>query len=205
MIRLYGTKKFLKFALFVCSLVSRDFARPTMVVVMTGSPNAKAYPGPSAEVWARHAKEEIRQAKYTSKKHKELKSKVLSKVEKEEKRQKEKKAAEDAKFKARQQAIVEKQRQERDLRAKQRAEAIRKIESEHEAWKLSEEEREKRLVAQGRARTADMIDGVHGEDEIEHAIMVAQNAMLDESRAALAEQHRQDEFNEMTRQQQLKA
>ena len=172
---------------------------------MTGSPNAKAYPGPSAEVWARRAQEEMKQAKHTQKKNSELREQVLTKAQKEEKRRKEKKAAEDAKFKARQQAIVDKQRAERDNRQKARADALTKIQSEHEAWQQAEQEREKRLVAQGRARTADMVDGVHSEDEIEHMTMLAQKAMLDESKAALAEQRRQDEANEMARQQQLKA
>jgi len=165
------------------------------VVVMTGSPNAGAYPAPSAEVWARRAQQEASKSAERTKGFEELRQQVEDKKAKAAEEKRQKKRMEDAKFKARQKALRDSQTAERTQRADQRANALAKISREHDGWVHKERERERQKVAQGNARTADMADGLHQEDEIEAAILSRENDMKTAAWESLAEQRRMDEEN----------
>ena len=180
-------------------------SRVVMVVVMTGSPNASAYPEPSAKVFAARAQKELDTNQQRADKFKELQAEKKAKAKKQAEAKKAKKAAEDAKFKARQDDMRSKQQLDRDDRAATRAESLAKIAAEHDGWVHREEAREQQRVEQGRQRTKDMLDGVHYEDEIEAAAAAITKKMKDDSKKALAEQRAQDEANEAERQAKMKA
>jgi len=170
-----------------------------MVVVMTGSPNAGAYPAPSAEVWARRAQQEASKSTERTKGFEELRQQVTDKKAKLAAEKREKKRLEDARFKARQKAVQDAKAAERTQRSAQRAAALQKISQEHEGWVHKERELEKKKISQGQTRTADMADGLHQEDEIEAALLSNENEMKTAAWESLAEQRRLDEENEALR------
>jgi len=176
-----------------------------MVVVMTGSPVASAYPGPSAVVWANRAQKDIETNRQRTEEFKGLQQKQLEKAKKKADAKKAKRQEENAKFQARQQGMREKQNAERESRAARRAEMNSKISSSHDEWLARENERERQKFEGGRQHLLDIKDGVHREDEIEEEYRMRTNQMENKSKAALAEQRRVDEAFEAERLAKMKA
>lgn len=141
-----------------------------MVVVMTGSPQASAYPGPSAEVWAKRAAKEAEGSKLRTNAFEELRQQVLTKKQREDKEKKAKKAEAERKFREEQAARAAKAEAERAQRNKVRGQSLAQIESEKAKTAREERIREANRVAMAKMRIKDQADGVMAEDELEMVI-----------------------------------
>ena len=99
-----------------------------MPIQMTGSLNPRAYPGPSAEKWAERARQDVKEEERRGQGYSDLQTKKLSKAQKERDARKAKRKADEAKYKARQQALRDKQNKEKGERGQHRATSLAKIE-----------------------------------------------------------------------------
>jgi hypothetical protein len=138
-----------------------------MVVSMSGSPKPSAYPGPSAEVWAKRAEKEMKQQTERGKQFEELRSQVLSKKQAADKAKKDKKTEDERKFRALQAERAKKQADERSLRASVRNTSLNTIRKEHEKALREERMREHSRIQLGKMRIAEQGQSVLNEDVIE--------------------------------------
>jgi len=160
-----------------------------MVVVMTGSPNAAAYPGPSATVWANRAKSEQAAARQQKDGFEELREQVLTKKERENQEKREKKREAERKFRAAQKARADKQQTERAERARVRGSSLQEIESEHQKAMREERIREQSRLELAKMRIDSQAQGVLDEDQLE-AVIDAGDVLLEKERAREADRQR---------------
>ena len=102
-----------------------------MPVTMTGGMFA---PGPSREKWISRAMEEAAKEKHLQKKFNELQTLKLDKAKKEREERKAKRAKEEKIWRDRQKKDRIAQRTERETRAAERSQDIKKVATQHDAW-----------------------------------------------------------------------
>jgi len=166
------------------------------VVVMTGSPNASAYPEPSAEVWAKRVKEEISTAQQRTEKFQELSTQTKTKAQKDKEAKRKKKAAEDAKFKARQQALRDEQEKEREQRLAARKAALATISVEHETWQKEQMAQEELVLRLSGVLPNGEVYPIANEVFTDLKFDETLQGMFDSSVEALYQQHSTEEANQ---------
>ena len=174
-----------------------------MVVVMTGSPLASAYPGASAEKWAKDAQKDMAKSKERTAGFEELRQQKLGRKQKQDAAKAKAKAQAEAAFQKRNADRKASQTAERALRARVRGESLTTIQTEHESYLADERKLEKRRLEMARMRIGEQGMSVLPEDQME-AILDAGDVHLraeiakeaDDQRKLVEEQRQNHEAEE---------